>query len=70
MDHNQLKDDLLPPHGYDVAAAVHFAQEFVHSYVPKPWAGIMGTEVSYFAHYGLVPARTLTATMSSYAQDA
>jgi hypothetical protein len=38
-------------HGQSTSDAVHFAQDYVRTY-----GGQMGTQVSYFARNGLVPA--------------
>jgi len=43
-------------HGQATSDAVHFAQAFVYHYQGTPAGGLMGTEVSYFARNGKVPA--------------
>lgn len=59
---DQLTQDLLPAvpgttnYGQGTKAAVNFAQDYVYTYGTKPYAGLMGHEVSYFAQNGLVPS--------------
>lgn len=42
--------------GPGTADAVHFAQDYVRTYVDRPYGQVMGTEVSYFAQNGLLPS--------------